>query len=124
MILTENKKWFVAQIKPNSYNIANQNLLRQGFETFVAKMNVTTRKNNRFVAKNSYLFPGYIFVSFDPKLTNWTKINSTYGISKIISFNKRPAEIPSNLILELKKNGWKKGISAASPPFPSIFSQF
>ena len=103
MIFYEGKKWFVAQVKPNSYDLANRNLERQGFETFLPKMSVTNRNNNKFVAKEVYVFPGYIFVSFDTKLATWNRINSTYGVSRLISFNKKPAEIPSNLIFELKK---------------------
>ena len=97
------KKWFIAQIKPNSYYIATQNLERQGFETFLPKMEITQRKENKFLVKNVYVFPGYIFVCFDPYIITWTKINSTYGVSKILTFNKKPAVISSDLILELKK---------------------
>ena len=103
MTYNEDIKWFVVQIKPNSYNLASRNLERQGFETFIPKMSITNRKNNKFVAKDVCVFPGYIFVSFDTKLVGWTRINSTYGVSRIISFNKKPAEISYNLILELKK---------------------
>ena len=38
------KKWFIAQIKPNSYHSAIQNLERQGFETFLPKMEITQRQ--------------------------------------------------------------------------------
>ena len=96
------KKWFIAQIKPNSYHIASQNLERQGFETFLPKMEITQRQKNQFVVKNVYVFPGYMFVCFDPHFITWTKINSTYGVSKILTFNKKPSEISSDLILELK----------------------
>jgi len=96
------KKWFIAQIKPNSYNSAIQNLERQGFETFLPKMEMTQRQKNKFVAKNVYVFPGYIFVCFDPHITTWSKINSTYGVSRIVAFNKKPSVISSDLILELK----------------------
>ena len=37
---SSDKKWFIAQIKPNSYNSAIQNLERQGFETFLPKMKI------------------------------------------------------------------------------------
>ena len=97
------KKWFIAQIKPNSYNSAVQNLERQGFETFLPIMETTQRQKNKFIVKNDYVFPGYIFVSFKLHILSWTKINSTYGVSKILTFNKKPSEISSNLILELKK---------------------
>ena len=96
------KKWFIAQIKPNSYHSAIQNLERQGFETFLPKMEITQRQKNKFLVKNVYVFPGYMFVYFDPHIITWTKINSTYGVSKILAFNKKPSEISSDLILELK----------------------
>ena len=96
------KKWFIAQIKPNSYKSAIQNLERQDFETFLPKMEITQIQENKFVVKNVYVFPGYIFVCFDPHKIIWTKINSTYGVSKILAFNNKPSEISSDLILELK----------------------
>ena len=97
-----NKKWFIAQIKPNSYNSAIQNLERQGFEIFLPKMEITQRQENKFIVKNVYVFPGYVFVCFDPLIITWTKINSTYGVKKILTFSNKPAEISSDLILELK----------------------
>ena len=103
MSLSLKKKWFIAQIKPNSYDKAIHNLTRQGFETFLPKMEVTQRQENKFLLKNVYVFPGYMFVCFDPRITGWAKINNTYGVSKILSFNKKPSEISSDLILELQK---------------------
>ena len=102
MIQSLDKKWFIAQIKPNSYNSAVQNLERQGFETFIPKMKITQIQKNKFIHKNVFVFPGYIFVNFDPKIIAWTKINSTYGVSKILAFNKKPSVISSDLILQLK----------------------
>ena len=43
-----------------------------------------------------------MFVCFDPHIITWIKINSTYGVSKILTFNKKPSKILSDLILELK----------------------
>ena len=97
------KKWLIAQIKPNSYNSAIQNLERQGFETFLPTMEITQRKKDKFIVKNDYVFPGYMFVCFEPHILSCTKINSTYGVSKILAYNKKPSEISSDLILELKK---------------------
>ena len=65
-------------------------------------MGITQRQKNKFLVKNVYVFPGYIFVCFDPDIIAWIKINSTYGVSKILTFNKKPSEISSDLILELK----------------------
>lgn len=96
------KKWFIAQIKPNSYHSAIKNLEQQGFETFLPKIKITQRQVNKFVVKNVNVFPGYMFVGFDPDIISWSKINSTYGVSKILISNNKPAVIPTDLILELK----------------------
>lgn len=96
------KKWFVVQIKPNSYKSAIENLERQGFETFLPKMQITQKQKNKFLVKNVYVFPGYMFVCFNPHIISWTKINSTYGVSKIIAFNCKPSEISPDFVQELK----------------------
>ena len=96
------KKWFIIQLKPNSYVMATRNLERQGFETFLPEMSITIKKNNRYISKKIHLFPGYMFVCFDPNYLKWNLINSTYGVSKILSFNNKPAVISPDLILALK----------------------
>jgi transcriptional antiterminator RfaH len=97
-----NKKWLVARIKSNSYDLAIRNLERQGFETFFPKMKVTKKKENKFISKDVLVFPGYGFVGVDLQDSYWTKINSTYGVSKLLIFNNKPCEIPFDLIVTLK----------------------
>ena len=97
------KKWFVVQIKSNSYDLAIRNLERQGHETFVPKMKVTVKKKKSFVDKFVSVFPGYLFVGVDTENINLTKINSTYGVSKLLVFNKNPYEISQDMVLALKK---------------------
>lgn len=97
-------KWVVAQIKPNSCDLAVRNLERQGFETFLPKMNSTIIKENKFINKDVLVFPGYIFVGIDLQNYNWKKINSTYGVHKLLVFNYKPAEISNDVILVLKNN--------------------
>ena len=96
------KNWLVVQIKPNSYDLATRNLERQGVETFLPKMKVTIKKENKFIIKDVLVFPGYGFVGIHLQNSNWTKINNTYGVSKVLSFNNRPSEVPLDLIVELK----------------------
>ena len=107
------KKWLVVQVKPNSYAIAVRNLERQGFETFLPKMRVSMRKKNRFIYKDVYVFLGYMFVGVDAQSYNWTKINNTYGVSKLLVFNNKPSEIPHNLILALK-NRYEENIALST----------
>ena len=107
------KKWLVTQIKPNSYNLAIQNLERQGFKTFLPKIKTIIKKVKKNIYKDTFLFPGYLFVSVDLQNSNWTKINSTYGVSKVLTFNNRPSEISHDLI-ELLKNRYEENVYQSS----------
>jgi transcriptional antiterminator RfaH len=98
------KNWLVVQIKPNSYDLAVRNLERQGFETFLPKMKATIKKENKFINKDVLVFPGYIFVGVDLQNSDWTKINSTYGVLKVLVLNNKPCKISNDVILVLKNN--------------------
>ena len=97
------KEWFVIQFKPNSHHQARKNLTRQGFDTFLPLHDITLRKSSRFVSSNKPLFPGYMFVSFDKTETKWHKINNTYGVSRLITFNSILKSIPTTFVENLMK---------------------
>jgi transcriptional antiterminator RfaH len=93
--------WFLAQLKPNCANIADKNLKRQGFKTFLPMEEETRQHNGKFVAAMRPLFPGYIFVAFDVTRGFWRTVNSTYGITSLVSFGKEPASVPLDLVSQL-----------------------
>ena len=90
--------WYLIQFKPNSHRLAERNLHRQGFETFLPMQNITCRKASRFVSDIKPLFPGYMFVSISSKLAPWRAINSTIGVSRLVSFEDKPKPLPLQLI--------------------------
>lgn len=96
------KAWYLAQLKPNSHRIAERNLARQGFEFFLPMAQETRRQRGRFVERVTPLFPGYIFISFDPAERGWRAVNSTQGISRIVSIGADPAAVPNALVDALK----------------------
>ena len=91
-------QWYLLQLKPNSHRIAERNLNRQGFKTFVPMQEVTRRKASHFVNDLKPLFPGYMFVSFDTEIDAWRKINSTMGVSRLVSFGSEPKALPTQLV--------------------------
>lgn len=95
------KEWFILQFKSNSHHLAVKNLNRQGFDTFLPLYNTTLRKTSRFVASNKPLFPGYMFISFDKSKSKWHKINNTYGVSRLITFNSILKSIPTTFVENL-----------------------
>jgi len=93
--------WFLAQLKPNSARIAERNLKRQGFTTFLPLEETTQKRGGKFVTSARPLFPGYIFVAFHAARGLWRKINSTQGVTRLVSFGKAPAPVPLDLVSQL-----------------------
>jgi transcriptional antiterminator RfaH len=96
-------EWFVLQFKPNAHNQAKKNLNQQGFETFLPLHDTTTRKASRFINIAQPLFPGYMFITFDRAESKWHKINNTYGVSRLVTFNSILKSIPTIFIDNLMK---------------------
>jgi transcriptional antiterminator RfaH len=92
------KEWFVLQFKANSHHQAAKNLSQQGYETFLPLHDTTSRKTSRFVSSTKPLFPGYMFISFDRSEAEWHKINNTYGVSRLITFNSTLKSIPTTFV--------------------------
>ena len=90
--------WYLLQFKPNSYRIAERNLQRQGFETFLPMQKITHRKGSRFVSDVKPFFPGYMFVNVNSDLAPWRTINSTMGVSSLVSLEREPKPLPLQLI--------------------------
>mgnify|MGYP003646457760 CR=1 FL=1 len=103
--------WFLAQLKPHCANIADRNLKRQGFQTFLPMEEETRQRNGKFVTAMRPLFPGYIFVAFDVAKGFWRTVNSTYGITHLVSFGKEPTAVPLDLVSQLMLRSDARGKS-------------
>ena len=97
------KEWFILQFKANSHHQATKNLKRQGFDTFLPFHDATSRKASRFISNSQPLFPGYMFVKFDKTESGWHKINNTFGVSRLITFNSILKSVPNTFITNLMK---------------------
>ncbi|WP_283638835.1 transcription termination/antitermination protein NusG [Marinovum algicola] len=99
--------WFVAQLKPNGLALALRNLGRQRFATFVperfeALRGATVRRP---------LFPGYMFVRFDPVQHGWQAINSTRGVTRLLLNDpRRPSPLPAQFMAGLIARCDDKGL--------------
>ena len=102
MTASKDIPWFVAQLRPQGLSLALIHLHRQGFETFAPEQSATTVKAGAKVQTRRPLFPGYLFVSFDPEARGWTAINATRGVSRlIVNDPRRPAPLPAALVAGL-----------------------
>ena len=95
-------QWYLAQLRPNSLHIARRNLMRQSFRVFSPTQTVTRKQAGRFVEREAPLFPGYLFVSFDPERHGWRAINSTLGVRRLVAFGTAaPVPVPRRLVVDL-----------------------
>ena len=99
--LNSEAAWFLAQLKPNSAAIAQAHLERQGIASFFPTEMRTSRRAGRFDTRRCPLFPGYLFLSFDPGEGLWRKINATRGITRLVSFGGVPRPVPSEVIAQI-----------------------
>lgn len=96
-------RWYVAQVKPNGFERAEVNLVRQGFETFMPLRCETVRHARQMRDVLRPVFPGYLFIKFGSQRADWRKINSTFGVSRLISFEAgKPAPVPDALMAGLR----------------------
>lgn len=95
-------QWFAVQTKANAFNVARRHLTRQGFVNFAPTAEATRRQRGGFRTLQAPLFPGYIFVASDDHAQRWRAINSTYGVSRIVSFSGIPAPLPKGFIAALR----------------------
>ena len=104
MITDKYDNWYVAQLKPNGLERAISNLNRQNFDTFMPMRRKTVRHARQIKEVLRPIFPGYIFVRFSSKSSDWRKINSTQGVVRLVSFRaEKPAAVPEGLMIELMK---------------------
>ncbi len=93
--------WYFVQFKRNSHRLAERNLNRQGFKTFLPLQDLTITYGSKFLTRLKPLFPGYMFVKIDLENAPWHKINSTLGVSRLICHDGVPKSIPSEVIAGL-----------------------
>ena len=95
------KQWYLIQFKSNSYRLAERNLIRQGFPTFLPLLETTKREKAKFTNDIRPLFPGYMFVAIDLNNDIWHKINNTVGVSRVLSLEGKPKAISQDFITGL-----------------------
>lgn len=102
-------RWYVVQTQVNGEAKAAQNLLRQGYEVYLPRY-LKRRRHARkvdFTAKP--LFPRYMFVAIDMATQRWRSIQSTFGVSRLVTNGDDPATVPDGVVHALRAREDEKG---------------
>lgn len=104
------KRWYVAHTKAGAERLAEGNLERQGFTAYLPRARLRKRGARGVSTVTVPLFPRYIFIQLDLENAPWRAVNSTYGISRLVSFGERPAHIDDAVIDEIRQREHEDGI--------------
>ena len=99
--IAENSKWILVYTKAKEEQKAKRNLQNQGFETFLPMIAFAKLNQSKSITLKA-MFPGYLFVKINTELDKWNRIKSTRGVSHLVVFGQRLAEIPNQVIDYLK----------------------
>ena len=100
--------WLLTYTKAKQEMKALENLEKQGFKSFLPLIPSTNKNDKDHVLIP--VFPRYLFVQINKRLDNWTSINSTLGVNKIVMFGGTFAQVPNSIINKIKKRLNQKGI--------------
>jgi transcriptional antiterminator RfaH len=104
--------WYVVQTQVNAEAKAARNLVRQGFEVYLPRY-LKRRSHARKIEKVAApLFPRYMFVRVDMATQRWRSIQSTFGVSCLVSNGADPAPVAGEVLHLLRvredENGFIK----------------
>jgi len=105
----ENSKWILVYTKVKQEQRAKRNLENQGFEIFLPMIAFAKQNQTKSITLKP-MFPRYLFVHINTALDKWTRIQSTRGVSHLVVFGKRLAEIPNQMIAYFKSKADEKDI--------------
>ena len=102
-------RWFVGTVRAGAADLAVLHLKRQPesfldvFSPTVAEERLEGRQKRR-VVRDLRLYPGYVFVKFNPHRERWRSFNGTVGCGKLLGANSDnlPLALPRGFVEELQ----------------------
>ena len=97
------ERWFAVCCKPRQETVAEENLLRQGFQVYLPRIRMRQRRRGQWVEAVEVLFPRYIFIRVDPLRRSTATVRSTRGVLGLVRFGGQPAVVPDGVMDALRQ---------------------
>ncbi len=104
------KSWYLVYTKPRQEEVAQTNLVRQGYGVYLPHVREARKRQGRRTMVVEPLFPRYLFIHLDTHTDNWGPIRSTLGVASLVRFGQEPARIPDELVDFLKARASEAGL--------------
>ena len=95
-------RWFVIYSKPRMESLAELNLRRQSYETYLPLVRLFQRRRGAWRQAVEPLFPRYLFIRMTAKQNTISPIASTRGVSNLVRFGQQMATAPDTLVDQLR----------------------
>lgn len=92
------ERWYAVCCKPRQETAAEENLLRQGYRTYLPRICNTYRRKGQWIDKIEPLFPRYLFIRLDPAMRSTAPVRSTRGVTDMVRHCGLPAAVPEQVI--------------------------
>ncbi len=92
------RAWYLVQSKPRNEARALENLVRQGYETYLPLMEVERLQRGKLLKRMEPLFPRYLFLHLEEGNDNWGPIRSTMGVAGLVRFGQAYAVVSNEVM--------------------------
>lgn len=95
--------WHLVFSKPGQEEVAQSQLHRQGYEVYLPRYRVWSKKRGQWNSVLMPWFPRYLFTRATKSEQCITPVRNTYGVSKLVHFGADIAVVPDDLIEQLRE---------------------
>lgn len=94
--------WYLLQCKTQQHRRALENLANQSFSVYSPEHKVRRIVRRQMQTRIEPLFPGYVFIQLNQH-SDWRALQSTRGVTRVVSFNGMPQVVPEALVHALQQ---------------------
>ena len=95
-------RWYLIHTKPVREGVAELNLQRQGYETYLPRILRSARRRGRWCDHVVPLFPRYLFLQLSEGCQALGPVRSSVGVSGVVRFGTRYAIVSQQIITQLR----------------------
>ncbi len=90
--------WYAVHTKPRQEHIAEQQLLNQGYTTYLPRIRTRKRRGGGWTQVVEPLFPRYLFIRVDLASDNTAPVRSTRGAVGLVRIGQELRPVPDEVI--------------------------
>ena len=96
--------WYAVQTRPRQEAIAELNLERQGYHSYLPRIVLRKRRRDKWTRVVEPLFPRYLFIQVDPNQQSLSPVRSTLGVAALVRFGQLLRPVPNEIIACIRQN--------------------